>query len=113
MRAHGPYGHRALPACIEASRRMTPPRGGSKRRLALPLIPFLFALLHPHLQREGRRRASRFSRSFRPELWFGRVEGCAGRDGSILIYRREPIGAPRAVAAPTPGPGLARRRSDE
>src|SRR5215217_4367378 len=82
---------------------MTPPRGGSKRRLALPLIPFLFALLHPHLQREGRRRASRFSRSFRPELWYGTVEGCAGRDGSILIYRREPIGAPRAVAAPTTG----------
>src|SRR5215204_214304 len=40
-------------------------------------------------------------------------KGCAGRDGSILIFRREPIGAPRAVAAPTPGPGLARRRSDE
>src|SRR5215213_4541370 len=47
--------------------------------------------------------ASSSSRSFRPELWYGTVEGCAGRDGSILIYRREPIGAPRAVAAPTTG----------
>ena len=50
--------------------------------------------------------ASSSSRSFRPELWFGRVEGCAGRDGSILIYRREPIGAPRAVFCANAGARL-------
>jgi hypothetical protein len=32
--------------------------------------------------------------------------GCAGRDGSILIYRREPIGAPRAVFCANAGAGL-------
>ena len=54
----------------------------------------------------GERRASTSSRSFRPELWFGGVEGCAGRDGSILIYRREPIGAPRAVFCANAGARL-------
>src|SRR5215218_6855362 len=35
-----------------------------------------------------------------------KVEGCAGRDGSILIYRREPIGAPRAVFCANAGARL-------
>ena len=36
----------------------------------------------------------------------GPSRGCAGRDGSILIYRREPIGAPRAVFCANAGARL-------
>ena len=78
------------------------------RAMNLLGIPFfsLSSTPTPTLAKGGGRRASTFSRSFRPELWFGRVEGCAGRDGSILIYKREPIGAPRAVFCTNAGAGL-------
>ena len=78
------------------------------RAMNLIGIPFfsLSSTPTPTLAKGGGRRASTFSRSFRPELWFGRVEGCAGRDGSILIYRREPIGAPRAVFCANAGARL-------